>query len=61
MNFDLWTTHSLDKIFPESQKPGGAAESIHLKAARTKPRTRRSPSASPAAWKSPRPHSVYQT
>jgi hypothetical protein len=34
MNFDLWTTHSLDKIFPESLKPGGAAESIHLKAAR---------------------------
>jgi hypothetical protein len=34
VNVDLWTTHSLDKIFPESLKPGGAAESIELTAAR---------------------------
>jgi len=34
MAIDLWTTHSLDKIFPESEKPPRAPETIALKAAR---------------------------
>jgi hypothetical protein len=34
MQIDVWTTHSLDKVFPESLKPGGATGSIRLKAAR---------------------------
>ena len=34
MPIDLWVTHNLDKLFPESRKPAGAAESIALKAAR---------------------------
>lgn len=34
MAIELWTTHSLDKLFPESRKPGGATEDIRLKAAR---------------------------
>ncbi len=34
MQIDMWTTHSLDKVFPESIKPGGASESIHLMAGR---------------------------
>jgi hypothetical protein len=34
MDVQLWTTHSLDKIFPESQRPPLAATSISLKAAR---------------------------
>jgi len=29
-----WTTHSLDKVFPESEKPPAAAAEIRLKAAR---------------------------
>lgn len=33
MAVDLWVTHSLDKLFPESMKPEGARERIALKAA----------------------------
>ena len=34
MPIDIWTTHALDKLFPESEKPGDAACAIALKAAR---------------------------
>ncbi len=34
MEIDVWTTHSLEKLFPESRQPGRAATSISLKAAR---------------------------
>ena len=34
MPIDVWTTHSLDKTFPESEKAPGAPEAISLKAAR---------------------------
>ena len=34
MPIEMWVTHSLDKLFPESVKPAGAAQSIALKAAR---------------------------
>jgi len=34
MPIDLWTTHSLDKVFPDSGKPPRASQSISLKAAR---------------------------
>lgn len=29
-----WTTHSLDKVFPDSERPPGAANAVSLKAAR---------------------------
>ena len=34
MSIELWTTHSLDKVFPDSARPPRATESIVLKAAR---------------------------
>jgi len=34
MPIEWWTTHSLDKLFPESLKPAGAPQRISLKAAR---------------------------
>lgn len=34
MAIELWTTHSLDKLFPDSEKPARAATSIALKAGR---------------------------
>jgi hypothetical protein len=34
MQIDMWTTHSLDKLFPESERPPGAGQTISLKAAR---------------------------
>jgi hypothetical protein len=34
MSIDLWTTHSLDKLFPDSDKPPRARTDIVLKAAR---------------------------
>jgi hypothetical protein len=34
MPIEMWVTHSLDKLFPESVKPAGAAQEIALKAAR---------------------------
>jgi hypothetical protein len=34
MQIDVWTTHSLEKLFPESRKPGSAGRSISLRAAR---------------------------
>ena len=34
MQIDLWTTHSLDKVFPESERPPQASQTISLKAAR---------------------------
>ena len=34
MAIELWTTHSLDKVFPETEKPPAASASISLKAAR---------------------------
>ncbi len=34
MPIELWVTHALEKLFPESRKPEGAAEEIVLKAGR---------------------------
>jgi len=34
MPIEMWVTHSLDKLFPESVKPAGAPQRIALKAAR---------------------------
>jgi hypothetical protein len=34
MAIDLWTTHSLDKLFPDSQQPPRASTAIALHAAR---------------------------
>jgi len=34
MPVELWTTHSLEKLFPETQKPGAAPMGIALKAGR---------------------------
>jgi hypothetical protein len=33
-SIDYWTTHSLEKLFPDSTKPGGACAAIDMKAAR---------------------------